>query len=743
MIDKFLKFERYNSNFGSTLYIISSLLAGIALGILVGEKAGQLQVIGDIYIGLLQMTVLPYIVFALIANIGRLNYIEAQLLARKGLFVLVILWLIGALCVWSMSLALPKLNSGAFFSSLLVENTTKIDFLKLFVPANPFQSLSENSVPAVVVFSIMFGAASIGYKEHKLLLEHFDHIAKILLRVNSFVVMLTPIGVFAIAASAAGTLTLEQFGQVQAYILMLIGAVTIVTLVIFPMLISSCTPFTYRQIARESRNILLTVFVVGSVFVVIPLMTRAITRLFHSHVNTESEHARLPDLVLPLAYPFPDMGKILSLVFVVFAGWFYDRPMDFLDYPGLLIIGIFLSFGKLITAIPFLLDLYHIPDDIFNLFIAVGVICGRVADIAGAIHLMTFTILITAMMTGVFKIKWKMLIQTSLISLFLLFSISLTIRAFLDYQTPIENHQEAQIMQKKLLNNNIQYTVSSLSQPNPISLKPGQHIIDRIKQNGVIRVGVHEQSLPFSFYNKNRELVGFDIDLILHLAEDLFVDVEFIPYESGYLQQQMEEDYFDIAISGISANLGLLSAAKVLYSDSYLDTHMALVVPDYRRNEFRDFNSIQKFKRLQASIKEDSSDAMRVNRLFPNFSVTELSSEAEFFNNPEYKDHILITTAEGGSAWTLIYPDYVVVNPFAERQGKPLVIAISGQDLILEHFISSWIKLKQIDGTIDTLFAHWILGKSPTDSAPRWNLMQHIFNAEDEKKQPPEKTREP
>jgi Na+/H+-dicarboxylate symporter len=91
--------------------------------------------------------------------------------------------------------------------------------LALFIPANPFQSLAQNAVPAVVLFSMLFGSACIGYKDHKSLLNNFSHITKILLRVNSFVVMLTPIGVFGIAASAAGTLSLNEFGRVQAYVL--------------------------------------------------------------------------------------------------------------------------------------------------------------------------------------------------------------------------------------------------------------------------------------------------------------------------------------------------------------------------------------------------------------------------------------------------------------------------------------------------------------------------------------------
>jgi len=726
MIDKLLKIEIHNNNFKFTLTIISSLLLGITFGLFVGEFAKSLQILGDIYIGLLQMTVLPYIVFALIANIGRLSYAEAKLLTHQGLLVLLTLWIIGMLSVWIMSIALPPLNQGAFFSALLVESAPKIDFLKLFIPANPFLSLSENSVPAIVLFSMLFGAACIGYKEHKALLVHFDHVAKILLRVNSFVVTLTPIGVFGIAASAAGTLTLAEFSRVQAYVLMLIGSVLLVTLLVMPLLISSCTPFTYRQIARESRNVLLTVFVVGSVFVVIPLLIKGINRLFHSHVTAKSEHARIPDLVLPLAYPFPDMGKLLSLVFIVFAAWFYNKPLEFLDYPEMLSVGLFLSFGKLITALPFLLDLYQIPDDIFNLFITVGVICGRVADVAGAMHLMTFTIITTAIMTGTFKIKWRLLLRNSLISILLFLCVSLSIRAFLEQQVN-SNNQNTQILQMQLLNDRTPYTVANFSQPNPITLQAGLHLIDRIRQRGIIRIGIHEDSLPFSFYNPKGQMLGFDIDLMAHLAEDLQVAIEFIPYESEHLLQQLENDHFDIAVSGITPNASLLAATRILYSTSYLDVNLALVVPDHTRKQFSNSKALHKLKNIHVGVRKDSTFAARFERLFPNFEMIELDSEAEFFSGKNKRADILLSSAEGGSAWTLLNPDYVVVNPFANRQGAPLVIAVGGEDLMLEHFISTWIKLKQTDGTIDALFAHWIQGKTLNSREPRWNIMSYIL----------------
>ena len=51
-------------------WTIAGLLGGIACGLIFGEYCARLSLIGDAFIGLLRMTVLPYIVVALIANLG-------------------------------------------------------------------------------------------------------------------------------------------------------------------------------------------------------------------------------------------------------------------------------------------------------------------------------------------------------------------------------------------------------------------------------------------------------------------------------------------------------------------------------------------------------------------------------------------------------------------------------------------------------------------------------------------------
>ena len=157
---------------------------------------------------------------------------------------------------------------------------------------------------------------------------------------------------------------------------------------------------------------------------------------------------------------------------------------------------------------------------------------------------------------------------------------------------------------------------------------------------------------------------------------------------------------------------------------------MALVVPDQKRKQFSDIKRYRNLKDVHIGVRRGSSFAARINHLFPDFKVTELDSEADFFNFPEFGQQVLLTSAEAGAAWTLLNPDYDVVTPFSAHQGAPLVIAVGGKDLMLEHFISTWIKLKQTDGTIDTLFRHWIQGENTQQQEPRWSLLKHLFPVE-------------
>ena len=110
-----------DKKFDITRLLIWGLLSGVFVGLFFGESVAWMKYVGDIYVALLQMVVLPFVVFSLIANIGKLTLGQARLLATRGLVVLLSLWVIGCLVVLLVAQALPERETGAFFSAGLVE----------------------------------------------------------------------------------------------------------------------------------------------------------------------------------------------------------------------------------------------------------------------------------------------------------------------------------------------------------------------------------------------------------------------------------------------------------------------------------------------------------------------------------------------------------------------------------------------------------------------------------------------
>ncbi len=251
--------------------ILIGLTLGLCVGLFFGEKASALSVVGKAYIGLIQMSILPYMVVSLMLGIGSLSYAKAGKLAVSGGIVLVASWILAFAIVFLLPLAFPTIEAGSFFSTSLVE-VAEVDFIDLYIPVNPFSSLARTVVPAAAVFSVAFGIALIGVDNKQSLLDVLSALSKTLSRIAMMVVKVTPVGVLAIAANASGTMTIEEFGRLQSYIIPFIVATLLLTFWILPGLAAALTPFSYRDILKSTRDALTTGFVTGNIFITLPML---------------------------------------------------------------------------------------------------------------------------------------------------------------------------------------------------------------------------------------------------------------------------------------------------------------------------------------------------------------------------------------------------------------------------------------------------------------------------------------
>ena len=220
-----------------------------------------------------------------------------------------------------------------------------------------------------------------------------------------FVTRLTPYGLFAIAANAAGTLGLEQLSRLQIYLVAYVAVALLVSLWVLPGLVAALTPIRVRDILGESRDSLITAFIAGDLFIVLPGLMQASQTLLGRLSPGDAEPGRLTEVIVPASFNFPHTGKLLSLSFILFAGWFADALVPLSDYPQLALAGLVTFFGSLNAAVPFLLDLFRIPADTFQLFLATGVVNSRVGSLVAAVHTLVVALLVSCAVTG--HLHWR------------------------------------------------------------------------------------------------------------------------------------------------------------------------------------------------------------------------------------------------------------------------------------------------------------------------------------------------
>jgi Na+/H+-dicarboxylate symporter len=700
---------------------------GFSVGIFFGEYVAFLQIIGNAFIKLLQITILPYIMVSMILGIGGLTADQAKLMVKKTGILILLFWGISFVMVLLMPLSFPQWESAAFFSSSIVESPKEVDFLSLYIPSNPFYSLANNIVPAVVLFSILTGVALMGMEKKATLLETLSTVSQALVRMTGHIVKLTPIGVFAITAAAAGTMTIEEFGRLQVYLVSFNIAAIFLTFWILPMLVTLVTPFKYRDIIGMTRDALVTAFTTGNLFVVLTVLTEGCKQIFETYDLKKDKTDTYVDVLVPISFNLPNTGKLLMLLFILFAAWFSGSTFSLMQYPTFVFAGLLSFFGGVDVAMPFMLDLMHIPADLYQLYVVTGIINGRFATLLAAMNLVIFTLLATASLTGVMSINKKKLTNYVIISLLLTAGLIGATRLY--FSIAVKN-----VYIKDQVIANMQSHVFPVSRKVHKNAKEALKPVDlskptlrRIRESGVLRVGYHPDHLPFSYFSQSGELIGFDIDMAQLLAREMKVKLEFIPFEFDTMVTQLNVGQFDLIMAGVAVTTTRLE--KMTYSAPYMEGTLAFIVPDHRRNEFASSQAVKSISGLKIGVPYLADYFFdKIKSYLPQAEIVAVKSVREFFGANEQNLDALLWGAENGAAWTLLYPKFQVVVPVPDVVKLPLAYPVGGGDKKFAEFISQWIILKKNGLEYPRLYDHWILGKDAVPKQPRWSIIRDVLH---------------
>lgn len=220
--------------------ILIGMLAGVVLGVALGERVAAIQPLGDLFITLLVLAAVPLVFCNLLAGLTSLTDLRTLgRLAGKtvGFFLtteLIALSLgLGAMALlrpgdgMQLTEAAPETVSGA-----VGEAPSATDVLLDMIPTNVFRAFADGNVVQIVVLALMLGIATMALGEgpRSRLATLFEDLAGLFRRLVHMILWIAPVGIGALVAVTVGRYGADLIGPTARFLAGVWGAqIVIVT----------------------------------------------------------------------------------------------------------------------------------------------------------------------------------------------------------------------------------------------------------------------------------------------------------------------------------------------------------------------------------------------------------------------------------------------------------------------------------------------------------------------------------
>jgi len=302
--------------------VVIALGLGLGLGLLAPGVSENLKFLGDAFIRLIQMAIIPLIFPLIVLSIARMESASAlgRLAAKTILYFEVVTTVI--LVVTMLIATVAGLGVGANLTASAAADTSKVQtslnlgqmFLDI-IPKNVFDAFSQGNPLSVLFFAVFLGVAlsRIGPKARPMI-DVLDGLATAMFQIITWVVNLAPLAVLAFVAYNTAHYGWSLMLRLAVFVIVFYAAAIVVLLVIFPV-VAMIFRVPYFPMIRAISDLLLLSFVTRSAEVVLaPLIKR---------LDEFGVDQKVSSFALPLGYSFNADGATmyegLAVVFLAHA----------------------------------------------------------------------------------------------------------------------------------------------------------------------------------------------------------------------------------------------------------------------------------------------------------------------------------------------------------------------------------------------------------------------------------------
>lgn len=196
-----------------SLQIVIATVLAIIFGLVFGESMEKISFLGDIFLRLIQMSVVLLVMTAIIESVGAIEPGEFGKIGVKAIILFVITTVYSAIIgVFAVNIINPGVGvvgvkpaayQGEIFDIKI------LDLISSFVPKNVVQSMAEGNMIQIIVFSIFFGLAVSLLRKNNKEPEIYAVIVsfgKVVMEIIKKIMLFAPIGIFALLSSITGSM---------------------------------------------------------------------------------------------------------------------------------------------------------------------------------------------------------------------------------------------------------------------------------------------------------------------------------------------------------------------------------------------------------------------------------------------------------------------------------------------------------------------------------------------------------
>ena len=341
----YLKMKKLLKNLG--IWIIIAMIIGIVVGIFMGEDASIFKPLGDFFIQLIKMLVVPLVFVSIVSGAAALGETKsAGLVGGLSIGYMMITTVI------SISVALML---GAIFqpgANVAADGMTAItqageaaaesaapatagfwDTVIGMIPANPIEALSTGNILQIIIFGLFlgFGISALAAEKRRMLTNGLNNILEALIWCIGKVMYVAPFGVFGLIADATGTFGFDILMQVANVLWLDLIAVAIIGLGLYPLTVALLSRVSLKSYFREMIKPQIVSFSTASSLATLPVNMEACDRMGISKQTS--------GFVLPLGATINMSGNaIYYALLATFFAQLYGIDLGMTEYVSITIV---------------------------------------------------------------------------------------------------------------------------------------------------------------------------------------------------------------------------------------------------------------------------------------------------------------------------------------------------------------------------------------------------------------------